>query len=435
MKATLLLFRWELRRVVTNWRQAMSVFLVPSLVLLIAVYAFPFILNYLSSGTVGRGSIYLVDPDETFVEHVRSRAVMSGVRYESIDGAEFLEMVRVGTAAQETSSGSVFAVFSAFPFEGDNGQPSFSEAVRKYYFRLSEGDRPPGSTAFIFVYYDEGNTLSQTNSMIIEEEVTGRFAGLLLSEFGRGYSSLGGGSAFDRNRLNPYKTLMDHRSNANPAAGRVLPGVLILLTYYCVYSLSADTLAADRQRGFLAKLALTPVGSHSLVLGKAGAVIVVASVSSIITLIVFILSSWVNFSDAPNSLLPFGLMIFPGELLVMLTAIVTAAMMMTAFCFSVSMTLSENQDVMLNLQLPLVLFLGEFFAHLFRGTDALWGEYLIPAHGSLVLIRDVLYGTLDYTKFLVVILINLSLAIAMFSYSVMRFSPTEAAISEIRRTQ
>ena len=433
MKTTIFLLRWELRRVFSNWRQTVSVFLVPAIVLLVSLYAFPVLLNFISSGSIGRGTIVLVDPDPSFIDYTEGNAVSARVKYKIISGHEFSMLLENGQAERKLKRGGIFVAFSAFPFEGSNDNPGFSEAVRQYYSRLLEGNTEIGSTAFISIIYDQSNPSSYSNYLQFEADEFLRYQDYLVRALGGEYYASGGGKVFDINRLNPYTTLMGHRSVANPAASRVIPGILVLLAYYCVYSLAADTLAADRQRGFLSKIALTPIGTSSLLAGKSISVMLISSVSSVITLLVLNLSSWVNFSNSPNSLLPFGLMIFPMDLLAVIITLLTVTFMMTAFCFVVILSLGEIRDVMLNLQIPLLFFLVEFFVHLFRPSGVILIEYLIPAHNSLVILRDTISGELNVVVFVAVTVVNLSLAVSMFVYARNHFTPTAAGISEPRR--
>ncbi len=435
MRATFLLLRWELRRVFSNWRQTVSVFLVPSLVLLISLYAFPVLLNFISSGSIGRGAIVLVDPDPSFISFTEDNAAAGRAYYEIISGGEFSIMIENGEAEKQLKRGRIFVAFSAFPFEGSADDPGFSEAVRHYYARLIEGNTEIGSTAFISITYDRSNPSSHANYLQFETDVFLPYEDYLVRVLGGEYYDSGGGKIFDINRVNPYTTLMGHRSVANPAASRVIPGILVLLAYYCVYSLATDTLAADRQRGFLSKIALTPIGTSSLLAGKAISVMLISSVSSFITLLVLNLSSWVNFSNSQNSLLPFGLMIFPMDLLAVVVTLLTVTFMMTAFCFAVILSLGEIRDVTLNLQIPLIFFLIEFFVHLFRPAGVVIIEYLIPAHNSLMILRDTISGELNVIIFAIVNLINLSLAVFMFVYARNHFTPTAAGISETRRSK
>ena len=435
MRAAFLLLRWELRRVFSNWRQTVSVFLVPSLVLLISLYAFPVLLNFISSGSIGRGAIVLVDPDPSFIAFTGDNAAAGRSNYEIISGREFSIILENGEAEKQLRQGRIFVAFSAFPFEGSTDAPGFSEAVRQYYLRLLEGNTEIGSTAFISITYDRSNPSSYANYLQFEADVFLPYEEYLVRALGGEYYASGGGKIFDINRVNPYTVLMSHRSVANPAASRVIPGILVLLAYYCVYSLAADTLAADRQRGFLSKIALTPIGTSSLLAGKAISVMLVSSISSVITLLVLNLSSWVNFSNSPNSLLPFGLIIFPMDLLAVVVTLLTVTFMMTAFCFAVILSLGEIRDVTLNLQIPLIFFLVEFFVHLFRPPGVVLIEYLIPAHNSLMILRDTISGELNVMIFAVVTVINLALAIFMFRYARNHFTPTAAGISETRRSR
>ncbi|MBN1892667.1 MAG: ABC transporter permease [Clostridiales bacterium] len=430
MKTAYILLRWELRKVFSNWRQTVSVFLLPSLVLIIALYAFPILVNFLSSGSIGRGAVTLVNPDETFINYIENDSPGSVLEYKTISEQDFSVLLNNGAAAKETKSGGIVVVFSALPYENSSDSPSFSDAVKQYYVRLSEGDTNAGSTAFISIYYDRRNASSFSNFMLFETAINDGYDEYLLENLGEEYYSLGGGDAFDVNRINPYTTLMDLRNVANRSAAAVIPGILLLLAYYCVYSLAADTLAAERERGFLSKIALTPIGTSALLAGKAIAVTLVSSLSTMATLFVLILSSWFNFSNDPLSLLPFGLILFPREMLPVIVTILTVTLMLTLFCFVVTLSLRKTRDVMLNLQIPLILFLGEFFAHLFRYSAPVWGEYFIPAHNSLIIIRDTLSGTLSTFRFLLVTFINLSLSAAMFLYAKRHFNPTAAGITE-----
>ena len=63
MKAMLTIFRWECRRIMSNWRQSVAIFLIPSIVLLGALYVFPLLVSYLSTGSVTRPTVVLVEPD------------------------------------------------------------------------------------------------------------------------------------------------------------------------------------------------------------------------------------------------------------------------------------------------------------------------------------------------------------------------------------
>jgi len=195
---------------------------------------------------------------------------------------------------------------------------------------------------------------------------------------------------------------------------RVIPGILILLLYYCVYSLSGDIFASDRERGFLAKLTLTPLSTRGLLWGKALAVIGVSSLMSMITLLVMLLSSWANRSNNPLSLIPFGLLLTPAQLILVMGSVICAAIVMTMLCFKIIVDLHNMQDIIMNLQLPLLLFLVDFFLQLFRMSTPVWFEYAIPLHNNLLLIHDIMTGTVEIPFYAAITILNLIIAIFLY---------------------
>lgn len=433
MKSAWVIFRWEIRRILSNWRQTLAVFLVPALVLLTALYLFPMVVDYLSSGAVGRATVILIDPDDSFTDFIRKNTLAKNHHYTIISSGEFKKSLADGSAKKLTEGGSFFIAFSALPYSEETGENSFGDAVTGYYDRLAAKNNQIGSTAFISVIYNPNNAKSFTGSLQFSADVLVPYKEYVLRTIGKEYFEDGGGFAFSANSFNPYTQLITYRSVANPAAARVIPGAVILLLYYCIYSLSGDTLAADRERGFLAKIALTPISSRSLLLGKAMAVISVGILTSVITILVMVLSSWVNRSNNPLSLIPFGLFLFPSQLAMILLAVLAAAALMTAYCFKVILDLNKMQDIIMNLQIPLLLFLLDFFLQLFRGSPPTDLEYMIPLHNLIIIIRDILNSTLHTGIYIFVVAMNIILAVVLFVAARKAFSPTAIGDEAMRR--
>lgn len=233
--------------------------------------------------------------------------------------------------------------------------------------------------------------------------------------------------------FNPYTKLMEYRSQANVAGARVIPGVLILLLYYCVYSLSGDILASDRERGFLSKLTLTPLSTRALLWGKALAIVAVSMMTSVVTLVVILFSSWFNRTNNPLSLIPFGLLLTPSQFGLIVGSILCAALLMTMYCFKVILDLKKMQDILLNLQLPLLLFLFDFFLQLFRPSVAVLPEYLIPLHNNLLLIHDSMTGVMSPARFIFVFLYDFIIVALLFRNARRRFEPETAQKERQRR--
>lgn len=415
MRSMLVLFRWECRRILSNWRQTMAIFLVPSLVLLLALYLFPVLVDYISTGNVGKAPIVLVSPDEYMLSFIKTDSLASAYSYKIWSPDTYSEAISDGRADGITKDGGIIVVFeSAGNAVPGNPEISFQDAIGTYFQNLSEGAVNNKTTAIISIYSNTRIIMSQTTAYQFQENVLPRYKDYLVKTAGSSFYSEGGGAPFSVDIFNPYTKLMEYRSLANPMGARVIPGILILLLYYCVYSLSGDIFASDRERGFLAKLTLTPLSTRGLLWGKALAVICVSSLTSMITLLVLLLSSWTNRSNNPLSLIPFGLLLTPAQLILVMGSVMCAAIVMTMLCFKIIADLRNMQDIIMNLQLPLLLFLVDFFLQLFRMSTPVWVEYAIPLHNNLLLIHDIMAGTADM-RFSAAITI-FDLIIAFFLY-------------------
>jgi ABC-type Na+ efflux pump permease subunit len=296
----------------------------------------------------------------------------------------------------------------------DESTSSYSDAINTYFRNLTEGTGNNQTKAIISIYSDPRIIMSQTTAYQFKENVLPRYKDYLIKTAGSSFYSEGGGAPFAVDIFNPYTRLMEYRSLANPMGARVIPGILLLLLYYCVYALSGDILAADRERGFLAKLTLTPLSTRGLLWGKGLAVAGVSSLTSLITLLVLLLSSWTNRSNNPLSLIPFGLLLTPAQLILIIGSIICAAIVMTMFCFKVILDLHNMQDIIMNLQLPLLFFLVDFFLQLFRTSTPVWVEYAIPLHNNLLLIHDIMAGTAYLPFYAAIIIFNI--VVAFFLY-------------------
>ena len=115
------------------------------------------------------------------------------------------------------------------------------------------------------------------------------------------------------------------------------------------------------------------------------------------------------------SLLPFGMFLTPDELLIVVFSIPITVLLMTAICVSMVFSLDNIQDITVNLQLPLIYFLGDFFLQMFRGTRPTTMEYFIPVHNALELISETFKAQDKAWHVIVVYMLNLGLAIAVFA--------------------
>ena len=373
-----MIMRWELSKLFTNWRKAVTVFLLPAVLMMCALNLFPVLINYLTTGSFVRRSILVLDAPESFVEYTEGEGKSVSYTYEfaSMDDYDREEL------DAELLKGRLIVIFSP---------DDFDKAVRYFFHQVSNGIEGAEPEAEINVLYDNGNVAMAARALQFETDVTDNYTDSLQNSIQQEYGE-SWGDIFLTDDFNPVTDIVKNRSAANEAASRVIPGIVVLLLYYCVYSLSCDMFAAERDRGFFNKLLLTPLEPRTIFLGKALAINVISIISALTTFCILFFSSWLNRSNDAMSLLPFGMLLTPSEILMFLLIIPPTAFFMTALCIKIVFSLEKMQDILVNLQFPLILLLAEFFLQMIRPVGAFAIEYIFPIHGSICALRDVFAG-------------------------------------------
>lgn len=428
MKKAWLIFRWEIRRVLSNWKQTLSIFIVPAFVFLVALYLLPVMIDFLASGNVGRPTIYLIDPPESFIEYTKTEVGNPIYRYDQMGLSEFEDALENGYAHELAQQGNSFALFSAFPHvDHPTNVPSiFEDNISRVFEATIQDNADTGSLAFILVFADRDSPQSLAVGEHFITHSLSNYDEHLLETVGHDYKLIGGSPAFSINPLNPYTDLMRHRNSANVATGRILPAIVALILYYTIYVLTGEILSTDRAFGFLAKTSLTPIKISSIIAGKASAIILIGIINGLVIIGVLILTSWSNIQNNPFSLIPFGFFPFPSQIFLLLPILFLLSLLLTGYCFKAVFDHDRPQDVLFTLQFPLILFLIIFFMQIFRDSSSSWGEYFIPAYGAIVLMRDIFVGDLSLLNYFVVLSIHIILSIILFYNSIKQFSPSYA---------
>ncbi len=406
MRHTLTIFKWEMRKIISNWRRTLVVFLMPAVLLLIALNVFPLLINYLSTGSLQSHPILVVDAPASFQEYAKNSAKSAIYDYTFMTAAELDEYAEYDEEVlqQKLRKGVILVLFYA---KDENGKDAdFDENVRRYYSHVAMEEDPGDMQNEMIVGFDEGSFTNYTQAQQFLLNIEAEYKDHLFQNFGQAYKEKGGGNRFETDAFNPYTFVLKNRANANLGAARTIPGVMILLMYYCVYSLAGEILAASRQSGFLTKVYLTPIPEVSLLTGKMLTVVTVSSISAILTYLLLFFSSWLNHSNSAFSLLPFGMFLTPMQLLYCFLTILVTSFVMCALCFGIVFKIRRMEDVLLNLQIPLALLVFEFFGQMFRPSASIGMEFLIPIHNAIMLIRDIFLGKFQMGNFLITILIN-----------------------------
>ena len=406
MEKVITVFKWEIRKLFSSWSRTVTLFLVPAVLLMAALNVFPLLINYMSTGSLNKKPVTVVSAPESFKTYVEESVDAKVFTYEYISFDEFQKITEDEKAFhKQLRKGMLICFFYAGEPERD-----FDDEVREYYEEIYAENEDAESDAVIYVGFDYNSLTSAARAEQFKEGVLKNYKKSLIDTLGGDYSIIGS-NFFETDTFNPVTDLLDARTIANTAAARVVPGVLMIMMYYCVYSLVSDMFASERDRGFMAKLLMTPVKPKHIYAGKILAINVIVSAASYITMLLLFFSSWINRSNDAMSLLPFGMMLTPVELLVIVCAVPITVLLMTAICISIVFSLDRMQDITVNLQLPLILFLGDFFLQMFRGTRPVIMEYFVPLHNTMELVAETFLSLNKTWHTIVIYLFNLLLAL------------------------
>ena len=407
MKHIVTVFRWELQRIFSNWRKTATLFLLPAVILTLALNVFPLLMNYLSTGSFVSRPIIIVDAPDSFKQYLDENIDSQVFNYEYWTRNKFDKYAKNDDIYSIVKNGTVVCVFSSGEKNSD-----FDKKISQYYDDIYSGEHVE-SNAVVYLSYSASSMGGQALAEQFKQGVLDNYHDGLITVLGGEYSQIGS-DLFSVDSFNPVTRFMDFRTTANSSASKVIPGILMIMMYYCVYSLAEDMFAQEKNRGFLTKLFMTPVPASHFIIGKTLAIIYIASVSTYVTTFVMFFASWINRSNSAMSLLPFGLFLTPVQLLIVVLAVPVTCFLMCALCLSIIFALDRMQDTIVNLQLPLVLFLGDFFMQMFRNTRPVTIEYFVPLHNSLAVMSETFRSQEKFWHVAVLLLLNSAFAILLF---------------------
>ena len=410
MRKVFTIFSWEIRKLFSSWRRTFTLFLLPAIFLVGMLNVFPLLINYMSTGSLTKKTVKVVNAPESFLRYIDDTLDAKAFTYDFKSVEQFDEFAEdTDEYKRQLRKGMIVCYFISA-----DESTSFDEEVRTYYDDLSAGKTEADSKAIVYIGFDANSLTSNTRAAQFRESVLEKYQDSLIDYLGGNFAVIGS-PLFATDTFNPVTKFEDFRTVANRSASRVVSGVLMIMMYYTTYSLVIDMFASERDRGFMDKLILTPVSRKKIYAGKILAINTIVTCCTCITMAMLFLSSWLNRNNDAMSLLPFGMLLTPGELLVVVFSIPITVFLMTAVCVSMTFSLKNIQDITVNLQLPLIYFLGDFFLQMFRGTRPVTMEYFIPVHNTLELISETFMAQDKAWHIILVNLLNLGLAIAVFA--------------------
>ncbi|MCR5048457.1 MAG: hypothetical protein K6A37_05805, partial [Saccharofermentans sp.] len=201
MRGILLIIKWEISRIYSNWKRAAAIFIVPAAVMMLALSIFPYLINYMTTGSLTEKPVLIINAPETFTDYISDTEGTTIYTYEYMDMDEFGNLWDEGEVTKLLKSGTLFALFSEDSiYIGCNGNSSI--AVSR-------------AEAFREVVLDPYNETVKEQGQIV----------------------------FNVDAFNPVTKLLNYRTESNRGSARVIPAVLVLLIYYCIYSLTSDMFA------------------------------------------------------------------------------------------------------------------------------------------------------------------------------------------------
>ena len=93
MKKTYAIFRWELKKIFSNWHKTVTLFLPPAVLMMLALNIFPLLINYMSTGSFSKKPIVLIGAPKSFHDYVSETADANVYSYKEITFHEFEELI------------------------------------------------------------------------------------------------------------------------------------------------------------------------------------------------------------------------------------------------------------------------------------------------------------------------------------------------------
>ena len=89
MKKALLILRWDLNKIFSNWHKTVTLFLLPAVLMMLALNVFPLLINYMSTGSFSKKPIILVSAPQSFRDYVNETADANVYSY------SYIQQIRV----------------------------------------------------------------------------------------------------------------------------------------------------------------------------------------------------------------------------------------------------------------------------------------------------------------------------------------------------
>ena len=226
MRKILTFFNWEIGKLFSSWRRTFTLFLLPAVFLVGMLNVFPLLINYMSTGTLTKKTVTVVNAPESFINYVNETTDAKAFNYEYKTFDEFSKLADdKNEYRKQLRKGMIVCVFFSGEFDR-----SFDDEVRSYYEEVINENTEAYSRAQIYVAYDENSLTAYARAVQFNEGVLEKYQNTLIDTLGGEYAVIGS-SLFETDKFNPVTKFEDYRTVANNQASRVVSGVLMIMMY------------------------------------------------------------------------------------------------------------------------------------------------------------------------------------------------------------
>ena len=224
MRHIVTIYRWELQRIFSNWRKTATLFLLPAVILTIALNIFPLLMNYLSTGSFVSRPIIIVNAPDSFKQYLDENIDANVFSYEFWSSNRLTQVTKEEGLHNVVKNGTVVCTF----WSGEKNT-DFDKKISEYYDELYSGAHVE-SNAVVYVAYSASSMGGQALAEQFKQGVLDKYQDGLITILGKEYSQIGS-DLFSIDSFNPVTRFMDFRTTAKSAAARVIPGILMIMMY------------------------------------------------------------------------------------------------------------------------------------------------------------------------------------------------------------
>jgi len=264
-------------------------------------------------------------------------------------------------------------------------------------------------TAELFVTFDQDEPTSQIAVAIIEESVQAINKSTLEAVLQR--------EGIPKEASEPIKVVRKPISKAEGLGSSMIVGLLpyliVIWAFYGGFSIVADLVAGEKERGTIETLLISPAERSSIALGKFLALGCVCFVSALTSLVGTVLVGVLQLPFT-KSLFPEGVHLSIGAILSILVTLISLVTLFAGILLSVSAASKNMREAQTYLTLvSFVVLMPAIFSQFIGFTDLgkqTWVAFT-PILNSSIVIRESLLGKPDIVHLLLALGINLVLGL------------------------